>query len=53
MAKRAYTWAEDDRETVATSDTFRLASVSKMFTTAAIDHLINRGKLSTWTKVYK
>ncbi|KAF5532420.1 penicillin-binding protein [Fusarium phyllophilum] len=52
MAERAYTWAEDDRETVATNDTF-LASVSKMFTAAAVDNLINRGKLSTQTKVYK
>ncbi|KAF5724111.1 C4-dicarboxylate transport mae1 [Fusarium mundagurra] len=53
MAERAYTWAEDDREIVATNDTFLLASVSKMFTTAAINHLINRGKLSLRTKVYK
>ncbi|KAF5983926.1 penicillin-binding protein [Fusarium bulbicola] len=50
---RAYTWAEDDRETVATNDTFLLASVSKMFTTAAVDNLIKRGKLYPWTKVYK
>ncbi|RBR19503.1 hypothetical protein FVER53590_03017 [Fusarium verticillioides] len=40
MAERAYTWAEDDR-------------VSKVFTAAAIDHLIKRGKLSIRTKVYK
>ncbi|KAF5641349.1 penicillin-binding protein [Fusarium sp. NRRL 25303] len=52
-AERAYTWAEDDRETVATNDTFLLASVSKMFTAAAVDHLINSGKLSPGTKVYK
>ncbi|KAF5234077.1 hypothetical protein FANTH_12303 [Fusarium anthophilum] len=52
-AERAYTWAEDDRETVATNDTFLLASVSKMFTTAAVDNLIKRGKLYPWTKVYK
>ncbi|KAF5657543.1 beta-lactamase [Fusarium circinatum] len=52
-AERAYTWAKDDRETVATNDTFLLASVSKMFTTAAVDNLIKRGKLYPWTKVYK
>ncbi|KAF5610901.1 penicillin-binding protein [Fusarium subglutinans] len=52
-AERAYTWAEDDRETVATNDNFLLASVSKMFTTAAVDNLIKRGKLYPWTKVYK
>ncbi|KAF5529873.1 beta-lactamase [Fusarium mexicanum] len=52
-AERAYTSAEDDRETVATNDTFLLASVSKMFTTAAVDNLIKRGKLYPWTKVYK
>ncbi|KAG4287620.1 penicillin-binding protein [Fusarium proliferatum] len=52
-AERAYTWAEDDRETVATNDTFLLASVSKMFTAAAVDRLINSGKLSPETKVYK
>ncbi|KAF4943976.1 hypothetical protein FGADI_13057 [Fusarium gaditjirri] len=51
--ERAYTWAEDDRETVATNDTFLLASISKMFTAAAIDNLIKRGKLSLQTKVYE
>ncbi|KAF5549264.1 penicillin-binding protein [Fusarium napiforme] len=44
---------EDDREAVVTNDIFPLARVNKMFTTAAIEHLINRGKLPTQTKVYK
>ncbi|KAF4440666.1 Penicillin-binding [Fusarium acutatum] len=52
-AERAYTWTEDDRETVATNDTFLLASLSKMFTAAAVNNLISRGKLFPWTKVYK
>ncbi|KAH7255489.1 beta-lactamase/transpeptidase-like protein [Fusarium redolens] len=49
--ERAYTWAEDDRETARTNDIFLLASVSKMFTFAAVDILINSGKLSPETKV--
>lgn len=52
VASRAYTWAENDRAIVEPSDKFLLASVSKAFTSAAIDHVISTGLLNLTTPVY-
>lgn len=52
VASRAYTWAEDDRAVVQPTDKFLLASVSKTFTYAATNHLINTGLLNLTTRVY-
>ncbi len=43
---RAYTWAEDDWPTTKTTTTFRIASVSKAFTTAAIQALADDGVIN-------
>ena len=40
-AKRAYTWAEPGSPITTTTTTFRLASVSKVFTAAAVQRLAN------------
>lgn len=52
VASRAYTWAESDRAVVKPSDKFLLGSVSKAFTYAATNHLINDGQLNLTTHVY-
>lgn len=52
IASRAYTWAESDRAVVKQSDKFLLGSVSKMFTYAATNKLINDGLLNLTTPVY-
>ncbi|KAF5024790.1 hypothetical protein F66182_3134 [Fusarium sp. NRRL 66182] len=49
---RGYTWAEDDRAVVDPSDVFLLGGASKMFTHAAVLHLMERGKLEPSTRVY-
>ena len=52
VASRAYTWAESDRSVVEPEDKFLLASVSKIFTYAATNHLISKGLLNLDTLVY-
>ncbi|KAF2184566.1 hypothetical protein K469DRAFT_688576 [Zopfia rhizophila CBS 207.26] len=52
IAERAYTWAEKDRAVVRPDDKFLLASVSKMFTHAATQRLVDAGKLNLTTLVY-
>jgi hypothetical protein len=52
LGERAYTWAESDRGIVQPDDKFLLASVSKMFTHAAIQRLINSGRLNMTTKIF-
>ncbi|KAI9789967.1 MAG: hypothetical protein M1833_002134 [Piccolia ochrophora] len=50
---RAYSWNEQPfRRLTSPSDTFLLASVSKMYVTAAIQALYNSGKLSPSTLVH-
>ncbi|KAI9809202.1 MAG: hypothetical protein M1825_002493 [Sarcosagium campestre] len=50
---RAYTWSEAPyRPTTSTSDTFLLASVSKLFCSAAIQTLYDSGELSPTAKAY-
>ncbi|KAK1510325.1 penicillin-binding protein [Colletotrichum costaricense] len=53
IAERGYTWAENDRPVVETSDVFLLASVSKIFVHAAIFNLIEAGKLNYSTAAYQ
>ena len=43
---RGYTWSEPGRHVIQPSDKFQLASLTKMFTSAAIQSLIDSGKLS-------
>ncbi|KAI8214314.1 putative fimbrial assembly protein FimD, serogroup H1 [Colletotrichum sp. SAR 10_77] len=50
--ERGYTWAESNRAPVQPDDVFLLASLSKMFVHAAIDNLIQAGKLKLSTRVY-
>ncbi|KAK2005659.1 penicillin-binding protein [Colletotrichum eremochloae] len=50
--ERGYTWAESNRAIVEPDDVFLLASLSKMFTHAAIHNLIQAGKLDNSTLVY-
>ncbi|GAB3678766.1 serine hydrolase domain-containing protein [Angustibacter aerolatus] len=42
-AKRAYTWAEPGNPLTTTTTTFRLASVTKLFTAAAVQQLADHG----------
>lgn len=50
--KRAYTWAEDDWPTATTSTTFRIASVSKTFTCAAVQALADDGVINLDARVF-
>lgn len=52
IASRSYTWAENDRAIVQPSDKFSLASVSKLFTYAATEHLVSTGLINLTTPVY-
>ncbi|KAH5208991.1 hypothetical protein HBI18_192630 [Parastagonospora nodorum] len=52
VASRAYTWAESDRAIVKPEDKFLLASVSKIFTYAATNKLVDAGLLNLTTRVY-
>lgn len=52
IAERSYTWAESNRAVVQPDDVFLLASVSKMFAYAAINNLLEAGKLELSTLVY-
>jgi hypothetical protein len=51
-AQRAYTWAEPGYATTTPASFFRLASVSKAFTCAAIKTLANAGQLSLSATVF-
>ncbi|KAL5384556.1 hypothetical protein DPSP01_005353 [Paraphaeosphaeria sporulosa] len=52
LGERAYTLAESDRAIASPSDKFLLGSVSKMFTHAATQRLIDDGLLNLTTTVY-
>ncbi|MEQ1546921.1 serine hydrolase, partial [Methyloglobulus sp.] len=47
LASRGYTWAEPNYPVTQPATLFRIASLSKMFTAAAIDRLVAVGRL-TW-----
>lgn len=51
-AKRAYTWAEPGNPLTTTTTTFRLASVSKLFTAAAIQRLADERKIDLDAAVF-
>jgi CubicO group peptidase (beta-lactamase class C family) len=50
VLERAYTWSEPGRHIIQPSDKFQLASLTKIFTTAAIQSLIDAGRLSLSTR---
>jgi CubicO group peptidase (beta-lactamase class C family) len=52
VAKRGYTWAEPGYPITQPGTLFRVASVSKIFTCAAIDQLVNTGRLSSITAAF-
>src|SRR5262249_39147993 len=53
ILQRGYGWAaRDGSRQVQPDDPFRLASVTKPFTAAAVRNLIRRGKLSLDTRVF-
>jgi len=52
IMERAYSWSESTRTTASSTDTFLLASLSKMFVEATIQHLYDIGELDTSTLVY-
>lgn len=47
VAKRGYTWAEPGYPITQPGTLFRVASVSKIFTCAAVDRLMNTGRLAS------
>jgi len=51
-AKRAYTWAEPGNAVTTTTTTFRLASVSKLFTAAAVQRLADEGVIDLNAAVF-
>ena len=51
-AKRAYTWAEPGNAVTTTTTTFRLASVSKLFTAAAVQRLADEGGIDLNASVF-
>ena len=51
-AKRAYTWAEPGNVVTTTTTTFRLASVSKLFTAAAVQRLADEGVIDLDASVF-
>lgn len=52
LLEKAYSWSEANRHTTVPTDTFLLASDSKMFLAAAVQTLITKGSISLSTKVY-
>ena len=52
FAKRAYTWAEPGNPITSTSTTFRMASVSKLFTAAAIQQLADAHRIDLGASVF-
>ena len=50
--QRAYTWAEEGYRESEVSDTFLLASCSKIFAEAAVQTLYDAGKLTSTSKAY-
>jgi CubicO group peptidase (beta-lactamase class C family) len=52
LFERAYTWSEPDTPITQPASPFRLASVSKVFTAAAIYELVKAKKLSLDLKVF-
>jgi CubicO group peptidase (beta-lactamase class C family) len=52
VLSRGYTWAEPDYAITQPGTLFRLASVSKMFTSAAIYELLQANKVSATDKVF-
>lgn len=52
VAKRGYTWAEPGYPITQPGTLFRVASVSKIFTCAAIDQLMNSGRLASNTAAF-
>lgn len=49
---RGYTWAEENYPTTQPDSLFRIASLSKAFTAAAIDRLVSTGRLTLATRAY-
>jgi CubicO group peptidase (beta-lactamase class C family) len=52
IANRGYTWAEPNYPITQPDTLFRVASVSKIFTCAAIDRLVTSGALSFETRAF-
>jgi CubicO group peptidase (beta-lactamase class C family) len=52
VANRGYTWAEDGYAITQPDTLFRLASVSKLFASAALEELIAAGTLSATTAAF-
>ena len=52
LLDKAYTWSEPERQSVAVTDRFLLASLSKAFDSATIQKLYTAGSLSPTTKAY-
>lgn len=52
LANRGYTWAEPGYPITQPDTLFRVASVSKMFTCAAIDRLVTTGALNLTTPAF-
>ena len=49
---RGYTWSEDGYQVTQPNSRFRLASLSKAFTAAAIGRLVSMGRLAPNTQAY-
>lgn len=52
VVSRGYTWAEENYPITQPSTLFRIASLSKIFTAAAINHLIAAGRLDWNTPAF-
>ena len=52
LVRRGYTWAENGYAVTQPGSLFRFASLSKLFTAAAIDRLVQTGRLTLETAAY-
>ena len=52
VVKRGYTWAEPNYPITQPGTLFRVASLSKIFTCAAIDRLVSMGRLTSSTAAF-